>query len=88
MSYSSMIVLVSPKNDITVCFPQSECNLHSTLAEVSAAAKANLILVKVPSESNTKPHGPSTRAHKRRRFALEGHVEKTPVAVGRGYLLR
>lgn len=59
MSYSSLIVLVPPNNNITVCFSQNECNLHSLLLGVSVATEANLIVIKVLSKSNRKPSGPS-----------------------------
>ena len=75
MSHSFMIVLVSPNNNIAVCFSQSECNLHSMLLGVSAAAEANLILIKVLSKSNPKPYRPSMQAHKMCRFALAGQLQ-------------
>lgn len=84
MSYSSMIVLVSPNNNITVCFSQSECNLHSMLLGVSAAAaEANLILIEVLSKSNPKPYGLSMQAHKMHRFLLARQLQGKR-AVGRG----
>lgn len=82
MSYSSMMVPVSPNNNIAVCFSQSECNLHSMLLGASAAAEANLILIKVLSKSNTSSYGPSMQAHKMWRFALAEQLQGKR-AVGR-----
>lgn len=85
MSYSSMMVPVSPNNNIAVCFSQSECNLHSVLLGASAAAEANLILIKVLSKSNARSYGPSMQAHKMCRFALAGQLQGKRAVGRRGW---
>lgn len=55
------------------------------LLGVSAAAKANLILIKVLSKSNPKPYVPSMQAHKMCRFALAGLLQGRHAVEGGGW---
>lgn len=78
-----MIALASTNNNIAMCLSQSVYSLHRTLLGVSAAAEADLILVKVLRKSNPKPYGPSMQGHKMCRIALAGQLQGKR-AVGRG----
>lgn len=72
MSYSSMIVLVSPNDNIAVCCSQS---VMCIACFWEFPAKANFILIKVLSRSNPEPYGPSMQAYKMCRFALARQLQ-------------